>query len=60
MELTTINTPAKVTHSLRRTKTIAAGQQLKSEVGEDELDAVVPAGKQWAVLLRIQVIETDA
>jgi hypothetical protein len=60
MELRRTETAARVTHRLERTKTIAAGQQLKSEVGEEELDAVVPAGKQWTVVLRIQVIETDA
>lgn len=60
MELITVETPAKVMHSLEINSPIEAGQQLKAEVGGDELSTVVPAGKRWTVRLNIQVIETDA
>lgn len=60
MELTTLTSPAKVEHTLTLVRTIAAGEKLKSEVGEDELDTQVPAGKQWRVWTEIYVIETDA
>lgn len=59
MELTTVTTAAKVVHSLELNAPIAAGQVLKAEVGDDELDVEVPAGKRWMVRLVIDVIETD-
>ncbi len=60
MELITVETPAKVMHSLKINTPIVAGQHLKAEVGTDELSTVVPAGKRWTVRLDIQVTETDA
>ncbi|GAG31818.1 unnamed protein product, partial [marine sediment metagenome] len=42
-------------------KTLAAGEQLKAEVGpEDELDDECPAGKVWQVSLQVRVLEIDA
>ena len=60
MELRTVETPAKVTRHLEINTPITAGQQLKAEVGEDELDTTVPAGKQWTVRLSMHIIESDA
>jgi len=60
MELTTTETPAKVTKHLERNEVLTAGQVLKAELGPDELSTAVPAGKKWIVRLEVHVTETDA
>ncbi len=40
-------------------KTLSAGDFLKAEIGGDELDEIVPTGKQWVVVLNVRLIETD-
>ena len=39
---------------------INAGDKFKIEVGEDELDEVVPEGKVWLVAFMIDILEEDA
>lgn len=63
MELTTIETPARVTKTLNPTVALAAGASVKAELGseaENELATEVPAGKQWLVQLGLHISETDA
>lgn len=60
MELTTRVTPEIVTKELKHSSSITAGQQLKFEVGENELATTVPPGKKWFVRTEIHVTETDA
>ena len=40
-------------------KTLSAGDSLEVKIGGDELNEVVPEGKQWAVILNVRLIETD-
>lgn len=60
MELTTVETPAKTIKSLEFNGPVVAAQRVKFEIGEDELDTAVPAGKRWMVWAKVQIIETDA
>ena len=52
--------PSVVRRTLTYHEDHAAGDQLKLECGEDELDEEVPAGKTWDVQVTILVTETDA
>jgi len=60
MELTTTETPARVTKTLEQHTALAAGGELELKLGADELATEVPAGKKWVVHTRIEVTEADA
>ena len=57
IEFEVIEIPAQVKREATRIKTLSAGDNLKFEVGEDELDEVVPEGKQWQVVLNVRLVE---
>lgn len=40
-------------------KTLSAGDSLEAKIGNDELDEMVPTGKQWVVVLNVRLTETD-
>ena len=58
MELTESTFP-KV-YGLSEEFNLTAGQPLKAEAGESELDTAVPGGKKWNVSISIRVEETEA
>ena len=51
--------PAQVKKETTSAKTLSAGDRVKFELGDDELNEVVPEGKQWEVVLNVRLIETD-
>jgi len=51
--------PAQVKKEVTCEKILIAGNKVKMEIEEDELDSVVPEGKQWVVIANIRLIETD-
>lgn len=53
------NSPAQVIKELLHEKTITVGEEIEHKVGDDEFNEVVPAGKSWAVVTSIRVIETS-
>ena len=59
LEFTENTTPAQVKKEVTCEKTLSAGEFLKAEVGEDELNKTVPAGKQWTVIVNVRLTETD-
>ena len=59
MELTDTSVAAKTMYSGRGTCTVSAGNDLKIEADNDVLRAEVPAGKVWAVSIKLTVVETD-
>jgi len=58
MELTENSYPKS--YGLSEEINLTAGQKLKVEVDENELDTAVPSGKKWNVSISVRVIETDA
>ena len=54
------NTPAQIRKEVTCEKTVTAGGKVKMEIGEHELDEVVPEGKSWQVVANIRLVETDA
>jgi len=60
IEFVTTNTPASTRLEATSTQTLSAGDKVKAEIGEEELDTTVPEGKSWAIILNIRVVETDA
>jgi len=61
MELVDRSQPAKNLLTGRHKITIPAGKSLKIETspdGEDILNAEVPTGKTWDVILIIEIVET--
>ena len=56
----TTNTPASTRLEATNIQTLPAGAKVKAEIGDQELDATVPKGKEWAVILSVRVVETDA
>ena len=52
--------PAQVKKEVTCQTVLAQGAQVKMELGEDELDEVVPRGKSWTVVANIRIVETDA
>jgi len=50
----------RVLKTLTHSALLAAGDQVRAEFGEDELDETVPAGKKWEVQASLYIIETDA
>ena len=60
LEFEVTSTPAQVKKEVTCIETLAAGGKVKMEIGEHELDEAVPAGKSWAVVANIRIIETDA
>lgn len=54
MELVEISNAATI-HAADCEHTLVAGDKLKTEVGEDELDLTVPVGEQWIVRLSMKV-----
>ena len=61
LEFEVTSTPAQVKKEVTCiVRTLAAGGKVKMEIGKHELDEAVPAGKSWAVVANIRIIETDA
>ena len=52
--------PARIVKEATLVQTLSAGAKVKAECGEDELSETVPAGKEWATVIVVRVIETDA
>ena len=59
LEYEITNIPAQVKKEVTCEKTLSEGTKVKMEIGEDELDSVVPEGKQWEVIANIRLVETD-
>jgi len=59
IEFETTNTPASTRLEATNIQTLTAGAVIKAEIGQQELDSIVPAGKQWDVILSVRVVETD-
>jgi len=51
--------PSQVRKEVTCETVLSAGDKVKMELGEDELDEVVPANKQWELVANIRLIETD-
>lgn len=60
MQLQRNTTLPRVTLDCASGGTLTAGQRLKAECGEDELDDVVPRGKVWHYHVKIAITEEDA
>ena len=56
----TTNTPASTRLEATNTQTLSAGAKVKAKIGAQELDSIVPEGKQWDVVLSVRVVETEA
>lgn len=63
MELNVTQTPAQTRlHGEEIGHIVNAGQTLKIETspgGNEILDVTVPAGKQWSVIVNVDIRETD-
>jgi len=51
---------ARVKKEVTCTETLSQGDKVKLEIGDHELDEMVPRNKSWYVVGNIRVIETDA
>lgn len=51
---------ARVRKTLTYHKDLPAGAVIEAELGDDKLEAVVPAGKTWNVQVSFYITETDA
>lgn len=59
LEFTETNISAQVRKEVTCEKTLSVGDELEAKIGVDELTEVVPAGKQWAVIVNVRLVETD-
>jgi len=60
LELESEQVGAYTRRTLTHHETYTAGSLVKLELGEDELNEEVPAGKSWTVQATLLVTETDA
>lgn len=60
LELTETTTDATTRLEVTETQTLAAGGKLKMEIGQNELNELVPRGKTWQIVANIRIVETDA
>lgn len=58
MELNKIGN-ASVFYSINGGYALTAGQNIKLEVGEEELSEIVPVGKKWAITVSIKIQEQN-
>lgn len=56
---TETSTPAQVKKELLHETTLSVGEELEAKIGDDEFTEVVPAGKEWAVIVSIRVVESS-
>ncbi len=54
-----VNLSARSRKSLSVHRDILAGTLVKLEVGNDDIDIVVPAGKSWDIQVSVVIDETD-
>ena len=57
LELVETTIPSSTKKEVTETQTLSAGSMVKMEIGENELDAAVPAGKEWDVVANVRIIE---
>jgi len=57
IEVVTTTTPAATKKEATDERTLTAGASVKLEIGNDDLKATVPAGKEWDVVANIRIAE---
>ena len=60
MILVETNTASTVKKEVTETQTLSAGQKVKMEIQDAELNETVPEGKVWYVVANVRIMETDA
>ena len=55
LELITINHAANTSKQLHTKQELSAGDKVKMELGNEELDTVVPEGETWSVSVQILI-----
>ena len=60
LTLVETNTAATARKEVTETQTLSAGQKVKMEIQDAELNETVPEGKVWYVVANVRIMETDA